>query len=238
MNTIHGTRDRSGRDAEAGFSLMEVVIGATILFALIGAAGRFIASSTNLLGTVAARNDSDQNASRVADRIARLLRNGSAASLLTYYQGTPIPDGTNQTSLYFREIVSNDGVPVYGKGYYLFPAVDESNYTDNIDNDKDGRIDDVCLRMCTIPAASHVSQTDPTLGAAFGAWYNTSEKLSDIRWVNTLPAYPAPPASAEGGCQFIRTGNVLTIRIVTLKYDPAQRKQINVMSEASVKFRN
>ena len=44
--------------------------------------------------------------------------------------------------------------------------------------------------------------------------------------------------AAQPGCQFIINGRVLTIRVVTLKWDPAQQKQINCMAEASVKLRN
>lgn len=229
---------------EKGFSLVEVIVGATILFSIIAIAANFIATSTGLLGTVSARGESEQSAARVADEIARLFRNGSLASVKTWYQNNPVPpteafpQGVVQTSIYLRLVKSNNGVPVYGDGYYIFPAVDEVNYTDNIDNDKDARTDEVCIRMCTIPAAAHTSQTDPSLGAPFGAWYNTSRKLADIRWYNTLPLYPPSPAAAQPGIQFIRNGGVLTIRVTTLKYDPATKAQVNSQAEATVKLRN
>lgn len=243
MNRSHGTRTpAAGR--EGGFSLVEVIVGATILFTIIAIAANFIATSTGLLGTVSARGESDQSASRVADRIARMFRNGSLASVKSWYQNNPVPpteafpQGVVQTSIYLRLVTSNNGTPVYGDGFYIFPAVDEVNYTDNIDNDKDARTDEVCIKMCVIPAAAHTSQTDPSLGAPFGAWYNTQQKLADIRWYNTLPLYPPSPAAAQPGIQFIRNGGVLTIRVTTLKYDPTTKSQINSQAEATVKLRN
>jgi hypothetical protein len=231
--------------AEGGFSLLEVIIGATILFTIIAIAGKFITTSTNLLGTLASRSESDQSASRIADNLARLFRNASLASVKLNYSYNPappassFPEGVIYSTIYLRLVKENSGTPVYGDGYYIFPAVDESSYTDSIDNDKDSRTDEVCAKMCTIPAANHVSQVDPAAGALYNAsWYNKQAKVSDIRWYNTLPQYPKAPASAEPGIQFIRNGAVLTIRVVTLKYDPAAKVQVNSMAEATVKLRN
>lgn len=242
MIDIHRTR----RPAETGFSLVEVIVGATILFTIIAIAANFIATSTGLLGTVTARGEAEQSAARVADRIARMFRNGSLASVKTWYQNNPtppteaFPQGVVQTSIYLRLVKTDPltGKTVLGDGYYMFPAVDESNYTDNVDNDKDARTDEVCVKFNVIPAAAHTSQTDPSLGAPFGAWYNVQQKLADIRWYNTLPLYPPAPASAQPGIQFIRNGAVLTIRVTTLKYDPATKSQVNSQAEATVKLRN
>ena len=241
--------------AERGFSLLEVMIAATILFTIIGVAAQFIGTSTKLLGTKSAHGASEQTAAQIADQIARQMRNGALRSLKMYfYQPDVAPPADNfpemgtYTSIYWREVESNDGVPVYGDGYYIFPAIDENNYTDNIDNDRDARTDEICVRMYRVPKAEIVnSLTMPaTPNRDPGAWSNynpqyyfpKSTKLAEIRWYNTMPLYPPAPQSTQPGIQFIRVGSVMTIRVIVVKYDPTSKTQFNQMAEATVKLRN
>ena len=228
-----------GRLAEAedaGFSLIEVVIAATILFTIIAMAGRFVLDSNRMLGAMSVRSGADVKAAFLADKIARNFRNGSLDSFRWYYgwsETTPTyhENASNYGQIYpycyARNVVDqNLGKAVLGDGYFYYGFIQgESDISDGVDNDKDGRVDECELRECHILASAYVATDVPTEVPTWN-WYSTPGKFTKLGEI------------VSNGLQFKLTGRTLSIKVTVPQYDPTLQKQINVTAESTVKLRN
>lgn len=235
---------------EGGFSLLEVIIAATILFTIIAIAGRFLRDSNNLLTTISVRNETEVKAADLADRIARELRNASAQSFKPWWSSTPQTapyyyeqyNGATFQNFAVRIVTDYNGQAILGDEifYYFwnYTGQYESSYNDGIDNDKDGRTDEINFGKFVYPVAScFASRTDPTENPLWtGAVKYT--KMAELAYYYSPPASNAVPDWNQAGIQFTLNGKVLSIRVKMLKYDPVVQKQVVVTAESAVKFRN
>lgn len=237
---------------ERGFSLLEVVIAATILFTILAIAGRFLQDSNSLLGTISARSETDVKASFLADRIARSFRNASLDSFRPYYgwaETTPTYHETYSTNgytfqyCYLRNIVDHDnGKPVLGDAYFYYAFYGgESNTLDGIDNDGDQRRDEMEIRECHMPASAFTTTDNPQEIPVWNYWMvGQYTKLGEVSYYWAPPAvYPTtPPTTDQNGLTFKLNGRVLTVKVTMPKWDTTLQRQVHVSAEASVKLRN
>lgn len=252
---------RLAEGSDAGFSLIEVVIAASILFTIIAITGRFLLDSNRLLGTISVRADAEVKAAFLADTLAKDFRNCSFASIRPWYYHYPPPlpattwpeyyNGSGYMQSFSIRVVDDfNGTSRLGAEYfyywgnYQWPY--ESSITDAIDNDKDGRTDEQDFGRFVFPLAAF-GPTDPYYGVpqdpnsptASPSWSGVVyTKIADLASPYSPPATPAAPDWNNYGVRFSLVGRVLTIKVTTLKYDPTLQRQIRVSAESSVKLRN
>jgi hypothetical protein len=238
----HETRETRGA---RGFSLIEVVIASTILFTIIAIAGKFILDSNNLLRTISTRSEAEVKVARVADAIARSFRNCSLASFKPWYSyGTATPpyyeqyNGSALSSIYLRNVVDYNGQSILGDAVQYHLAVNPGeNYTNGIDDDKDGRTDEIEIQRYIFPASCFSTTTDPTEVPAWSGAvkYGT---YAEIAYGYSAPASPSAPDWNQVGFNCTLNGAILTIKVKMPKYDPVVQKHVIISAESSVKLRN
>ena len=95
--TPSGTSARRRAALQGGFTLLEIVISASILTMLILITARVLAGGQKLLGTTSIRSEGEMKAGDIAQQIAERIANG-AISTLRDGRGALIDDGGRSTT--------------------------------------------------------------------------------------------------------------------------------------------
>jgi type II secretory pathway pseudopilin PulG len=204
-------RGRDGRDGQAGFSLLEVVIAAVILFMIIGIAARTLSSGQALLGTVSSEASGSVTAQRILTQVSDRIRNGIIADIEDG-ASNPLADGATCTNgLRIRLIKSFKGGIERGKTVWIEVSNDgEANVADEVDNDKDGVWDERQIRVKEFPddddAVGAVATDLGQLGNRLGTIDRTDPRDPKMRVLSPLTV--------------TRTGNSLRLTVGVLRRDP------------------
>lgn len=236
---------RTSGARQGGFSLLEVVIAGSILIVIVGIAARTLAGGNALLGAVSREVSGDVVAQHLVQQIADRIRNGIIDDTEHGYQWwTPAPYSPALTDgqwawygLRVRHIKSFKGGIEKGKTVWLAllnsdPYSPTNPYPfslDNVDNDKDGLVDEQQLRIREYPG----DDDDP------GATPVDQGMLADnlgLIWVFSAPAgEPVNTFDPRGqwdpsdttylkriypGLHVVRNGDSLTITVGVLRRDP------------------
>jgi type II secretory pathway pseudopilin PulG len=217
------------RNRQSGFSLLEVVIAAAMLFVIIGITATLIGTGNNLVTTTSLQTSAEMRAADLVDRLAKEVRNGVLETLRT-------GDGT--TDFYdsaVSEDRSGDGVTVrLTNGYSGGPLLDktvrvilvagESSTVDGRDNDNDGYIDEFDVKIQKWDLASHDS-TDVHKTEAAPADYDKPDSETTLaNNVKSLTVY--------------RQRALLGFEVVTMKYDPPTQTMRTYTTRAGTGLKN
>ena len=241
MNELHDGTAASPRGGERGFSLVEVMIAAFLLFLIIGAAASMLSSGQQLLQSTSVSAEGDRIAEQVAGQVAERIRNGALATLLDP-KGNPIPDNPGfavtkaPTVVYdgfqVRPVVGFAGGAVLGKTLWFQAVGDgESLLTNERDDDGDGVWDERRLHVLEFP------QVDPVPPAL---WPNPAQPLDRKLFKDTgfigarlgifRPSVASDPVAIKeqprtvlGALEITRSGNRVRITVGVLRADTTLR---------------
>jgi hypothetical protein len=214
--------------ATRGFSLLEVILAAVILFVIIGLSATILNGGNKLLNSVSIRSQSEVSAANVADQIATRIRNGFMSSLRDP-TGAFIADGGGSTTGFSVRLFDRfEGGPLAGETVSFTLGRGETNVVDGKDDDKDNLVDErsIVLRRWkdpTPPGASlHNLATDP-LGIP----------------LNPLaPSQTAELSNIVESLTVSRVGKCLTITVVALKYEATYKQVLRTTSTVQVTLKN
>lgn len=202
---------RTGREGQTGFSLLEVVIAAVLLFMIIGIAARALSSGQSLLGTVSSESAGAVNAQRILTQISDRIRNGVIADVEDG-ASAPLADGSTCTNgLRIRLMQSPPLGFARGKTVWVEVSNDgEANVTDEVDNDKDGVWDERQIHIKEFPADDDAAGAVAVDMGQLGNRLGTIDR-SDVR---------DPKLRVLSPLTVTRQGKSLRITVGVLRRDP------------------
>ncbi|MHC4821199.1 MAG: prepilin-type N-terminal cleavage/methylation domain-containing protein [Planctomycetota bacterium] len=234
MSTMPATTQRDAhRRRESGFSLIEVMIAAFILFVIVGIAVNMVRSGNEMLTIQTMRTDANLKAEEYARFITRRIRNGmidqvydGTGGMGTGTYGTALATGTYSNDAFeirmFGTMVQSVNTAISGGVTWSatsgstvrFGLLASAGETagNNTDDDGDGLIDERDLWF--------ESWTGDKLGTGTGG--HQSVKIGTM--VKSL--------------KVTRQDNTLTVEVVVFRYDRVLQEAREVTSTSSVLLRN
>lgn len=213
--------------APRGFSLLEVILAAVILFVIIGLSATILNGGNKLLNSVSIRSQTEVSAANVADQIATRIRNGFMSSLRDP-TGAFIADGGGSTTGFSVRLFDRfEGGPLAGETVKFTLGRGETNVLDGKDNDRDNLVDErsIVLQRWKDPTpplpSLHNLPTDP-LGVPLLVNATQTAELSNI--VESLTVS--------------RVGKCLTITVVALKYEATYKQVLRTTATVQVALKN
>lgn len=196
---------------ERGFTLLEVMIAAVMLFLIVGIAARFLASGQSLLSTSALQSEAEVAATRIAQQIAERLRNG-ALSTVTDINGNLLADGASSTNgITMAQVTGFSGETRLRGSIGIRLGLDgEANVVDGRDNDRDNITDERSIEIVEWTAL-------PVANTRLSLW---------VPALAAKPLVPVPPVvrgnigNRVRGLTVTRSGRRLEIRVTVMRYDP------------------
>jgi Tfp pilus assembly protein PilX len=206
-NDMNSTGRRS--DAARGFTLIEVMISATILFVLILLVMRSLNDSSRLLSTVSVKSEAEIKAEAILSQITQRFRNGVISTLTKGSTPTTFATGeVEDMQVEVRLMNGYNGTVVQGKTVRISKTKDEDQ--DGIDNDGDGYIDEWNLYLREWP--------DGNTGAA---------PSSEVELKVNMKSY-----------SFTRENKNLHISVVLERIDPTNQQTRTITAQSTVTLRN
>jgi len=197
-------------EAAPGFTLLEVMLSAFILSAIILMTVSILNGGNKLLLSVSLNSEAEVKSADLADQIAKRMLNG-VVSTLRDGTGAAFADGATTTNgVTIRLISGYQGAAVLGETYRYTLVDQESNTSDGIDNDGNNLIDEKKIRLQRWP--------DGNTAAA-----PTQDQKLDIN-LRSL--------------SITRAGNVLRIAVVVERYEPINRVLKSVTARSNVTLKN
>jgi hypothetical protein len=220
------THDRTPRAPHArtrvgGFSLLEVVLAAFILFVIIGLSATIINGGNKLLNSVSLRSQSEVNAANLADQIATRMRNGCIAGLRDPTGAFILDGGGSTTGFSVRMCEDYSGAPLAGDTVKFTLGRGESSVVDGKDNDRDNLVDERSIVLQTWNPLQHNLPQDP-LGVPLAV----------------LPAQNVALSDRVESLTLSRVGRCLTITVVVLKYEATYKQVLRTTSTVAVTLKN
>jgi hypothetical protein len=139
---------RSDRPSAAmrGFTLIEVIVAATILFVIVLLVMRTLRDANNLLSTTSVKADGEVKADVLLGKITERFRNGVISTLTKGSSPTTFNSGESEAvEVRCRLMDGYSGSVVPGKTVSVCIVKDED--IDGVDNDGDGLVDEYNLRI-------------------------------------------------------------------------------------------
>lgn len=235
------TRSNGQAAAPAGgFSILEVMIAAVILFMIIGATASILASGQKLLGAASVTSSGDQLAEFLAGQVAERMRNANIADLKDA-NGVQVPDNPTldpakfvYDSFQFREVVGFAGGPVLRKTIWVHALPDgEYDVANQKDDDSDNVWDERELRIREYPKdlTAFLPAPPPSLAAApvplLVKDFTDTGKLAGSLGIFDMDEAIAKgwdqPLTVLGGIAVTRSGNRVMVVVGVLKVDAQLR---------------
>ena len=133
--------------ATAGFTLLELLVGISILALVLVSTGAVGGAAVGVYGVAATRSDVDTRTRRALERVSEELAVADSAVLMPSPAG---PQGTS--SLMFRKVVGQtNGVADLGPFISLAFALADGELDNGLDDDGDGLIDEHVLTLTRDP---------------------------------------------------------------------------------------
>ena len=224
-----------------GFSILEVMIAAVILFMIIGATASILGSGQKLLSAASVSSSGDQLAEFLAGQVAERMRNANIDDLKDA-NGVQVPDNpTSDPALFvydsfqFREVVGFAGGPVLRKTIWVHALPDgEYDVANQKDDDSDNIWDERELRIREFPPDldSFLPAPPPSLAAApvplLVKDFTDTGKLAGSLGIFDMVKFEASefvagkwdqPMTVSGGIAVTRSGNRVMVMVGVLKVD-------------------
>ena len=213
-----------------GFTLVEMLIGATVLAMLVGSMGAVVLSSRGVYEQGLTSAALEARARRTVARIAHELTGAQSASLaLTPPSAPPAPEPPNASTIQFRTCTGfAAGAMTLSSLTRIELRPEPGDPDDGIDNDNDGSIDE--KQIVLVRNAGTGSQVESVIcGGVRELLQGETANMADDNG-NGL--------RDEGGLSFALVGNgTVTIRLTLEARDPHGQLVMQTV-ESSVHVRN
>jgi len=208
-------RDLARTGGECGFSLIEVMIAAFILFLIIGIAAQVILAGNNLLSTTLPKSSAEINAQTIAQYVADRLRNGVLTTITNSLGATctGVVDGASPGAAFADATSTTNGIrvqladgyaggPIPGKYVGIYLENGESNGTNSTDDNGNHVADEKFVRL--------------------KEWASTADPDADAPTQNAIFAGNVKSLTIE------RDGSQFTVTVVVLCFDSTLRQDTGV----------
>jgi len=194
---------------EGGFSLVEVIIGASILVAIVLMTAMVLQSGNRLLGVTSTQAEAENRAGGIAEQICQRLRSG-ILNTVTDGAGAPLVDGATVTNgIGVTTFINWKGVAIGGESFRFFLRNGEANVTDTIDNDRDNYVDEKSLQL------------QRWTGNPVGPPVAEVQLGTNIRSISVT-----------------RKGRLITVVLTVMRYDATMREVRTFVHRAETSLRN
>jgi hypothetical protein len=224
MSLVHTRSPRLGRrGGNAGLTLIEVTVSMVLLTVITGAVLLAGESSSKTFRSGTARAQIESSASRTLDRIVRELMSTGSTVLVP----DPTGDGGSST-LTFQQCVGVAGTSLqWGLPVRIELQLETGETDDGTDENENGLIDERRVTWTVDPGA---------LGEKSATWCHDVREYLEGELPNGLDDN-GNGLEDEAGLCFVRSGQVLTVRLTLEQLDFEGRTMTRTV-ETSVRLRN